>query len=93
MAFDSLIFRVHAITRMLERSLTVADVEVVLRTGSTIESYPTDTPFPSYLVLGWRGNRPVHVVAADDVIARRTVVITVYEPDVARWDPTFTRRR
>lgn len=93
MAFDSLIFRVHAIARMLERSVTVANVEIVIRTGQIIESYPHDAPFPSYLMLGWRGNRPLHVVAADDASTRRTVVITVYEPDGARWDSTFTRRR
>jgi len=41
---------------------TVADVLVTLNSGSIVEHYPEDTPFPSQLTLGWVGQRPVHVV-------------------------------
>jgi hypothetical protein len=75
------------------RRVTGADVETVQRAGRTIETYPADTPFPSYLVLGWQGNRPIHVVGADDVNTRRTVIITVYEPDAGLWNSAFTTRR
>lgn len=53
----------------------------VLPTGEVIESYPNDLPYPSKLMLGWRGNRPLHVVAADNLESGETIVITVYEPD------------
>ncbi len=33
------------------------DVREVLTSGEVIESYPDDTPYPSRLVLGWRGSR------------------------------------
>lgn len=88
-----LVFRVHAVLRMFERGITVDDVRAVLRTGETIENYPDDSPYPSRLVLGWSGHRPLHVVAADNAEANETVVITVYEPNPARWEPGFRRRR
>ena len=50
-----LVFRVHALRRMFERQLSVEDVEAVIDSGETIEDYPDDTPYPSRLVLGWRG--------------------------------------
>lgn len=93
MAYERLIFRVHAVQRMLERGISDVDVRQALHEGEVIEDYPDDTPYPSRLVLGFRGDRPIHVVAADDSEGRQTVIITVYEPEPARWDPTFRRRK
>ncbi|NOT00862.1 MAG: DUF4258 domain-containing protein [Phycisphaerales bacterium] len=87
-----LVFRVHAIQRMFERGIGVRDVRMVLESGVTIESYPHDDPYPSRLVLGRVDSRPIHVVAADDPEGATTMVITVYEPDAARWDASFRRR-
>ena len=58
-----LLFRVHAVQRMFERGLTANDVSAALAAGETIADYPTDSPYPSRLVLGWVGGRPLHVVA------------------------------
>jgi len=91
-AKQRLVFRVHAVQRMFEREIMKEDVRQVLVTGRTIETYPDDTPYPSRLVLGWSSSRPIHVVA-DDLAQRETIVITVYEPDPARWEPRFERRR
>lgn len=88
-----LIFRVHAVQRMFERGVTINDVRLVLATGETIEDYPNDTPHPSRLVLGWTGLRPLHVVVAEDTSEREIIVITVYEPDLIRWESDFKRRR
>jgi hypothetical protein len=60
--------------------------------GDVIEDYPNDYPYPSRLVLGFCGARPLHVVAADNPGAPETIVITVYEPDPAQWDVTFRVR-
>lgn len=65
---------------MVERAITVDEVRAVVDGGETIEDYPTDTPFPSRLLMGWSSERPIHVVAADDPQSDITVVITVYEP-------------
>lgn len=92
MAFDTLVFRVHAIRRMFSRRVSVEDVRQVLATGEAVEEYPDDIPYPSRLVLGWCGSRPIHVVVADNAEAGETIVVTVYEPDLDQWEPGFRRR-
>jgi len=88
-----LVFRVHAVQRMAERAIVPADVRHALDTGEVIAHYPDDTPYPSRMVLGWIGPRPVHVVAADNDEDQLTVIITVYEPDPELWEPEFKTRR
>ena len=88
-----LVLRVHAIRRMFQRKISVADVRHVLETGEVIESYPEDAPYPSRLLLGWSGTRPLHVVVADNVETGESIVITVYEPDTASWGRDFRRRK
>ena len=78
---------------MVKRGINGIDVREVLTSGEVIESYPDDTPYPSRLVLGWRGSRPIHVVAAENADADETIVITVYEPDTELWEAGFRRRR
>ena len=93
MASEKLVFRAHALRRMFRRGIGIEEVRQALTVGETIESYLEDVPYPSRLVLGWSGNRPVHIVAADNKEAAETIVITVYEPDPALWDAEFKRRR
>ena len=88
-----LTFRLHAVQRMFERGVTGAAVREVLEHGEVIEDYPQDQPFPSCLMLGRVGNRPLHVVTADNVPDDETIVITVYEPDLLRWEADFKQRR
>lgn len=88
-----LVFRVHALQAMFERDITPADVRAVVLNGKIIDSYPEDRPYPSRLILGWRGSRPIHVVAADNPSEQETIIITVYEPDPGRWEPGFERRK
>jgi hypothetical protein len=77
---------------MFERGISSEEVRHVLETGSTIESYPEDSPYPSRLVLGFAGQRPLHVVVADDEKAGQAIVITAYEPEPGSWDETFRKR-
>ena len=86
-------YRVHAVRRMFERHITDADVANVLATDEEIAAYPNDQPYPSRLLLGWRGSRPLHVVAAYNAQDDEEIVITVYEPDAAFWDDGFRRRK
>ncbi len=88
-----LVFRVHAIQRMFQRRISEEEVKQVVATGETIETYPTDKPLPSRLLLGWNGSRPIHVVAADDVPTQETIIVTVYQPDIAEWESGFMRRK
>ena len=88
-----IIYRVHAVRRMFERGFTEKDIDKVLAGGETIEVYIEDQPYPSRLVSGIVGNRPVHVVIAENVVEGETIVITVYEPDARRWHEDFKTRR
>ena len=68
------------------------EVRQVVDAGETIESYPDDKPFPSRLMLGWKGSRPIHIVVADNLAAKETIIITVYQPDLLEWEPGFKKR-
>ena len=93
MPTNLLVFRIHAIRRMFHRQVSSDDVRHVLETGVIIENYPDDQPYPSWLVMGWCGERPLHIVAADNPETHETIVITVYEPDPDQWESGFTRRK
>ncbi|MBI4411319.1 MAG: DUF4258 domain-containing protein [Deltaproteobacteria bacterium] len=90
---NKLIFRIHAIQRMFQRAISEEDVRHILKSGKVIEDYPGDTPYPSRLVFGWCGERPLHVVAADNRPDRETIVVTAYEPDLSEWENGFSRRK
>lgn len=93
MAYGKIIIRKHAVRRMFTRQISVDEVQLVLKTGETIENYPEDKPYPSKLVLGWCGSRPLHVVVADNHDERISIIITAYEPDPTHWEPDFKRRK
>ena len=92
MAGERLVYRTHALQRMFERGISTEDVRRVIDTGETIEDYPGDYPYPSRLILGWRGTRPIHVVAANNPTIAETIVITVYEPDPKQWSADMRTR-
>ena len=78
---------------MYLRNIGVEEVRHTLATGKSIETYRDDRSYPSRLVFGWSGSRPIHVVLAQNQTDSETVIITVYEPDLARWEPGFERRK
>jgi hypothetical protein len=43
------------------------------------------------LIVDWQ--RPLHVVVVIDEIRHEERIVTVYEPDPARWSSDFRRRR
>lgn len=78
---------------MFERGLTETSILQVIRQGEIIASYPNDTPYPSYLLLGFSGVLPIHAVVARAEDTGRCIVVTVYVPDPHRWSPDFKTRR
>jgi hypothetical protein len=88
MTRHQVIFRVHAVQRMFERGITEVEVRDAIENGEIIEQQDE-----ARLILGYCEGRPIHVSTIDDAQARATVVITVYEPDPARWDKAFKKRR
>ncbi|MDT7780514.1 MAG: hypothetical protein QOC99_3026 [Acidobacteriota bacterium] len=87
-----IVFPPYVLKRMIERNIPVEAVRDVLEGGAVIEEYPADEP-PRYLMLGWIGARPIHVVGEDDLLTGETTVVTVYEPDSKLWKEDFTKRR
>lgn len=88
-----LTFRLHAVQKMFERQISAEDVRDVIENGEVIREYADDMPYPSRLMLGWIGERPVHVVAADNPADSETIIITAYEPDPATWEADFKRKK
>jgi hypothetical protein len=78
---------------MFQRGVSEDEVKQVVAGGETIETYPDDQPFPSRLMLGWSGSRPVHVVVADHVAAQEAIILTVYQPDAEEWEADCRRRK
>ncbi|MEX2621623.1 MAG: DUF4258 domain-containing protein [Egibacteraceae bacterium] len=86
-------YRVHALQQMIERGITRAAVLEAVASGEAIErSHRIGRPLPTRLVLGWSGDRPLHILIADDV-AGAHYVITVYEPSTDRWEADFRTRK
>lgn len=80
----------HALQRMFEREISHDDVLICLKSGEVIEDYPEDEPYPSQLILGWSGSRPIHTVVA--ISGETGIIVTVYEPDPEQWDASFRHR-
>ena len=83
----------HGVARMQERRITRAEVLDGLRGGQIIEHYSDDVPYPSALVLGFAGDRPVHVVVALDTSTPEAHIVTVYEPSPDEFEPDWRTRR
>ncbi len=61
--------------------------------GETIAEYPNDLPYPSQLILGFVGNRPIHLVMGYNEMEQAGIVITVYEPSLEIWRDDFKKKR
>ena len=87
------IFTGHALRRMFQRELAKDDIIETLKCGECIAEYLEDQPYPSYLVLGFSGLRPVHIVVARDRVDETCYVVTAYVPDGVLWSDDFRTRR
>ena len=85
---DRVMFTGHAVQRMFGRRIQKDQIRDLLQSGEVIAEYPNDVPLPSSLLLGFLGNRPIHIVVAFD-----GHIVTVYEPDPAQWSDDFRTRR
>jgi hypothetical protein len=88
-----LVYRVHAVRRMLQRQIDEAAIRHVLKSGEVIARYPKDKPYPSRLLLGWVESLPLHVLAVDNIEDGEVIIITVYQPDPVLWSADFRTRR
>ena len=93
MEYEQLIFSSHAIKQMFSRKNSKAEVKTVLSAGEVIREYLDDSPYSSYLFLGFVSDRPIHVVAGFDFQTRRAYVITTYQPNSELWELDYKRRK
>ena len=93
MSTRQIIFRLHAVQRMFERKISPGNVRQILESGELIEDYSDDMPAPGGLMLGKRGNHPIHVVMTENSKNDEIIVITAYEPAPGKWKPGFRDRK
>lgn len=80
----------HAKDRMIEKNITLSDIISVINTGEIIEWNPCRKPYPTFLLLGWVVQKPLHVVLSDS--DKYTKIITAYWPDSTLWSSDFKKR-
>ena len=91
-SLTAIIWRRHARQEAENDRVGASALEDELRRGiALVEHYPEDPQGESALVLVFVGGKAVHVVLSPR--EGFCYLITVYVPDLERWDETFTRRR
>ena len=89
---DQFEFSKHATDQSIIRHISLAELRQAIENGEIIEDYPDDKYGPSCLIFGaTQRGRPLHVQCSypSRVLVK---IITVYEPDPARWIDYRTRR-
>ncbi len=90
---DALIYSGHALDQMFARDISVDDIKAILDICEVVASYPDDRPYPTELLLGWAGDRPIHVVLAYNETTRTAYIVTTYVPDAELWSKDYKTRR
>ena len=90
---DNINFSGHAVQRMFERGIMKQSAVEVIKSGKIIASYPDDEPYPSFLMLGFENDTPIHLVIAKNEKAGDCYVITVYFPKSDIWQDGYMKRR
>jgi hypothetical protein len=78
--------------KLRQRRIKAEDMERALKTGKLIEDYPEDQRGASCLILGFVGERPLHVFCGR-LDAEEILIITAYEPDPVEWEDGWTTRK
>jgi hypothetical protein len=78
---------------MDEREVLPSEIEEALVRGEVIQAYPDDRPYPSYLLLAWVQEQPLHVVVGQDSKLGNCIIITVYKPSLFLWNEDYKTRR
>ena len=88
---NRIVWRGHALKRMIERNISRGAVKKAIQDCIIVEEYPDDFPFPSFLLLGYHENTPLHIVCSMN--QDHLWIITAYEPDEGKWEGDFQTRR
>jgi hypothetical protein len=90
---SSVITSLHAVKRMVSRSIMDYEVKTVIKEGEIIRQYPDDKPNPSMLLHKVINGRPIHVVVGRSADTNVCVVITVYIADEEMWEMDFKTKK
>ena len=74
----------HAHKERQEEAIKAEEIRKALMNGEILENYPDDPRGPSCLVLGYSGDRAIHVVCGQTK-GGWLLVITVYIPRLPKW--------
>ncbi len=89
---EKIIWKNHAAKRMKQRNIKTSDVEKCIATGEIIETYNSDYPAPSCLVLGLSVcNKYLHVVCS--IYQDMLCIITTYFPTSEEWEKDLKTRK
>ena len=86
------LWKKHALERMMERGIGRTQVLKAIVQGSIIEYYPDDYPIPSVLLVTLQPE-PLHVVVVYDDETLQCHVITAYRPDFVHFEADFITRK
>jgi hypothetical protein len=90
---STIIFKDHAVLRMLERGISKDEVIETLKDGEIIEEYKDDYPYPSGLMFKMINGKPIHVIVAHNASENMEIIVTVYIPDSVNFEPDFKTRK
>jgi len=90
---SKIIWRQHALTRMLERGISREEIKTCIRNGEIIECYDNDKPFPSVLIYGSSEKHILHVLAAYGSNDETCYIVTAYKPDEKHFKNDLRTRR
>lgn len=86
------LIRAHVYDKCWQLDITWAEVEQLLDEGDVVEEAQNEGQIKRVRYLeGW--TRPLHIVEVVDDDQELIVYVTIYEPDLDRWQPGFRERR
>jgi hypothetical protein len=83
----------HVFEKVRALDIALAEFEALLGSGEIIEQTALRPGVTKELVLLLEWLRPLHVVVVVDDERQEERIVTVYEPDPARWSVDYRRRR
>jgi hypothetical protein len=73
----------HGVEQRIKRTISRYEIEEAILSGEIIEDYPDDKYGHSCLISGTtNAGRPLHIQVS---LPQNVKVITVYQPDTAKW--------
>jgi Domain of unknown function (DUF4258) len=83
----------HVNMRLGQRFIARETIIQAADTYEIVEAYPGDKYFPSYLLLGRKGDDAFHVLFGADVEDQNVRIITAYYPSSDEWEMDLKTRR